>query len=816
MSRQLEIHLCPPVSCPDNQQGGQLHRETVCKYSTGVAVYYTGTCHVSWRYTWVHQYHVQAARREDSYIERQSVSTPREWLCIIQGHVTSAGDTPVSASIMSRRLAERTYSTGVAVYYTGTCHVSWGYTCVHQYHVQATSRDVFLKLYATFARFSATKIISLNECVIPSTYLLTSLTIPSRSLMPSCTIVVLYPRSDLRSTQKTIAPFEFRTGPEIEMKFISNRRNWQYEISIRDQQPSSTNGQAPSTGRQLNKPAGIVTLYTQPSYERLSIRPYTRRCYYRTSLLVSPSYCQSKVWVALNYEVLTNAVGMEQRLNAKAKDGGGGGGWGWRSQGKPADPRHCSKRFPHMKHRRLSNPVRLRELYAAPDNVGSAEEYPGSRTLAGSQKVPDRTGYTGIAGKLRHESSRRVITGEVPCAEEEEEHVKATTVNDDGRECCRRRVEHLERSRTFRTINTAGADSIAPRRNRRPTSPSLPLGTMRSRPPVFPFWESRECRQWRDLLASQTSSRLLEFPVHLATTQECSGETSWHLSPPRRITRVGEDSSGRQSLTEAAWRVCANEVKCGRQEIAGRRRVRCSWLEWTRGCETDERSLQCVVATFGTHSPVRLSLAELGQPRDVGSKFLEVWRKREGKICNRYEEIRQKKLFGVENRKRETANVAKIRQDAHSIDKYFLPITSASPESSSTYCNNARKDTFHKEDQGINATGNMNKMSPSAEPFPKLVCALTHLSIIMFLAQHNLAFRRSSDKLFPGNGNFPGLVELLGNFDYVMREHLRHISAKSSNDHHCGKTIQNYLMNILGEAVLENKHKGAQRPHIIT
>ncbi|KAJ8878606.1 hypothetical protein PR048_019187 [Dryococelus australis] len=45
-------------------------------------------------------------------------------------------------------------------------------------------------------------------------------------------------RSDLRSTLKTVAPFEFRAGLEIEIKLISNRRNWRFEISIRDQQPS--------------------------------------------------------------------------------------------------------------------------------------------------------------------------------------------------------------------------------------------------------------------------------------------------------------------------------------------------------------------------------------------------------------------------------------------------------------------------------------------------------------------------------------------------------------------------------------------------
>ncbi|KAJ8895100.1 hypothetical protein PR048_000425 [Dryococelus australis] len=131
----------------------------------------------------------------------------------------------------------------------------------------------------------------------------------------------------------------------------------------------------------------------------------------------------------------------------------------------------------------------------------------------------------------------------------------------------------------------AGADTNTPHRNMRPTSLySLPE-TMRS-------WLSRECRQRRDLLASQTSSHLLEFPI------QCSGEADWRLSPPRRITQVGEDSrwrpkkiyilpqpSGRQSLTEAVWRECASEAKLW---TTGRRRARCSWREWTKGCETDE------------------------------------------------------------------------------------------------------------------------------------------------------------------------------------------------------------------------------------
>ncbi|KAJ8868313.1 hypothetical protein PR048_029829 [Dryococelus australis] len=50
----------------------------------------------------------------------------------------------------------------------------------------------------------------------------------------------LDPRSVLRSKLKTVAPFEFRAGLKIGMKFISNRRNWWFEILMRDQQPSST------------------------------------------------------------------------------------------------------------------------------------------------------------------------------------------------------------------------------------------------------------------------------------------------------------------------------------------------------------------------------------------------------------------------------------------------------------------------------------------------------------------------------------------------------------------------------------------------
>ena len=53
------------------------------------------------------------------------------------------------------------------------------------------------------------------------------------------------------------------------------------------------------------------------------------------------------------------------------------------------------------------------------------------------------------------------------------------------------------------------------------------------------------------------------------------------------------------------------------------------------------------------------------------------------------------------------------------------------------------------------------------------------LAITLYLAEHNLAFRGSSDKLFtPHNGNFLGLVQLLGQFDETLKEHLKRVLRK--------------------------------------
>lgn len=72
------------------------------------------------------------------------------------------------------------------------------------------------------------------------------------------------------------------------------------------------------------------------------------------------------------------------------------------------------------------------------------------------------------------------------------------------------------------------------------------------------------------------------------------------------------------------------------------------------------------------------------------------------------------------------------------------------------------------------------------------------ISIILFLAGQNLAFRGSSEKLYvKNNGNFLKTVELLAEFDPVMKEHLNKIEKTSNlqrKTHYLGHNIQNELI----------------------
>lgn len=76
------------------------------------------------------------------------------------------------------------------------------------------------------------------------------------------------------------------------------------------------------------------------------------------------------------------------------------------------------------------------------------------------------------------------------------------------------------------------------------------------------------------------------------------------------------------------------------------------------------------------------------------------------------------------------------------------------------------------------------------------------MHITLYLAENNMAFRGTSDKLYtPNNGKFLGLVQLLAKFDPVMEEHLRLAVKGDVSDHYCGKDIQNELIELMGEKV---------------
>lgn len=75
-------------------------------------------------------------------------------------------------------------------------------------------------------------------------------------------------------------------------------------------------------------------------------------------------------------------------------------------------------------------------------------------------------------------------------------------------------------------------------------------------------------------------------------------------------------------------------------------------------------------------------------------------------------------------------------------------------------------------------------------------------AVVQFLAEHNLAFRGSVDRVFqPHNGNFLGLVELIAKFDPVMQEHLRRIMDGEIHDHYLGHRIQNELVQLMADNV---------------
>ncbi|XP_058775520.1 uncharacterized protein LOC131649779 [Vicia villosa] len=64
------------------------------------------------------------------------------------------------------------------------------------------------------------------------------------------------------------------------------------------------------------------------------------------------------------------------------------------------------------------------------------------------------------------------------------------------------------------------------------------------------------------------------------------------------------------------------------------------------------------------------------------------------------------------------------------------------------------------------------------------------ISIVKFLAKHNLAFRGSNERLYQkSNGNFLGLIEMLAEFDPIVQEHVRRITNDNIHVHFLGHNI---------------------------
>ena len=90
----------------------------------------------------------------------------------------------------------------------------------------------------------------------------------------------------------------------------------------------------------------------------------------------------------------------------------------------------------------------------------------------------------------------------------------------------------------------------------------------------------------------------------------------------------------------------------------------------------------------------------------------------------------------------------------------------------------------------------VNEVNKWREILKRLIAIITHL------AERNLAFRGHSEKLYEhGIGNFLGQVQLMAQFDPVMRDHVKRVAEKPHSESYFSKIIQNEVICLVGSCV---------------
>ncbi|XP_070406261.1 zinc finger MYM-type protein 5-like [Nothobranchius furzeri] len=83
---------------------------------------------------------------------------------------------------------------------------------------------------------------------------------------------------------------------------------------------------------------------------------------------------------------------------------------------------------------------------------------------------------------------------------------------------------------------------------------------------------------------------------------------------------------------------------------------------------------------------------------------------------------------------------------------------------------------------------------------------LTRLvAIIQSLAKRNIALRGTTDRLnAPNNGDFLKEVELMAQFDPVLKEHVAKVEGGANHTSYLGKIIQNEIIDCISERIVES------------